>query len=173
MEITKLDKRSLSRLKNIFISFLSLSITLSSLFLIIVAPIEIKAVHDSNQWEKIPARMISAQYERSDFKRGVQVAVYKFTDLKNGNIVTTSDVEPGDFPFSIDFFGAKAFDTQAKYFQEFAPNAELGAIRRSDGKKYFLKQGNYNTMRIVILMSISWLLYVFLYARKKAARENS
>lgn len=173
MEIMQSNPQSLSKLKNIFVSFLLLSITLSSLFLIIIAPIEMKAVHDSNQWEKIPARMISAQYELPAFHRGVIVPVYKFTDLKNGNIVTTSDVEAGDFPFSIDFFGAKIFDTQAKYFQEFAPNTQFTALRKSDGKKYFLKQGNYNTMRIVILMSISWLLYVFLYDRTKAVREKA
>lgn len=173
MEIMQPDKQSLARIKNIFFSFLSLAATLTSLFLLIVAPIEMKAVHDSNQWERVPARMISAQNERSPFKRGVQCAVYQFIDLKNGNIVTTSDVEPGDFPFSIDFMGTKTFDTQAKYFQEFASNTEFNALRKNDGKKYFLKQGNYNTMRIVILLSLSWLLYVLLYAKKKSAQENN
>lgn len=173
MEITQSDKQAFAKLGNIFISFLSLAATLTSLFLLIVAPIEMKKVHDSNQWERIPARMISAKYERAPFKRGVQYAVYQFIDLKNGNIVTTSDVEPGDFPFSIDFMGAKTFDTQAKYFQEFASNTEFGTLRRGDGKKYFLKQGNYNTMRIVILLSLSWLLYVLLYAKKKSAQENN
>ena len=132
-----------------------------------------KKVYASNQWEKVPARMINAQYEKSSFRRGISVAVYRFIDLKNGNIVTTSDVEPGDFPFSADLFGNKFFDTQTKYFSEFQAGREFTALRQADGKKYFLKQGNYNTMRIVILLSIIWLIYVFLYARNKSAQSKA
>ena len=81
------NPQSLSKLKNIFVSFLLLSITLSSLFLIIIAPIEMKAVHDSNQWEKIPARMISAQYELPAFHRGVIAVSYTHLLFKSNQSI--------------------------------------------------------------------------------------
>lgn len=167
MENTSIiDTSTKAKIFDIARGYASLFATLVALFMVIVAPIELNEVKNAKEYARIDAVFTGAQYKISSFRRSTQYLSFGFR-AQSGKDVEVIDLQPGDFPFSADFFGLKFFDTNRFAAQKLEIGRHYQIIRHDDGRKYYLGGGNYFTMLIFLSASILWLGYVGFHIFKK------
>lgn len=144
--------------------------TILSLFFVLVAPIELMEVENSKTSEKIGAVFENAEYRTAQFRKSQKFLVLKFRTL-SGEAVEIIDQRPGDIPFSIDFFGAIAYDSNKEFADSLQIGKEYRIIKSKNGKKYFFEPGNRKTMLALFLLSSMWIAgLIVISLRNKSQR---
>ncbi len=139
--------------------------TLVSLFILIVAPIEISKIRHAKTAPIIEATYLGSFYKNATFRRSQKYLVLNFTNENQKNIEVV-DLRPGDFPFSMDIFGAIIMDTNRDVVKSLQIGQKYKLIQSKSQNKYFLERGNYTTMSLLLFLSISWLGFVFYFINR-------
>ena len=109
------------------------------------------------------ARIIDSGYRRSNFEPYRYYGYFQFQDLNTGKALTTSDVRPGDFPFSIGAGPLTLMDRMQDDLNTYGVGREFKAYRSPDGRKYFLEAGDPGLMRFFFGLSVVWWGFVVIY----------
>ena len=133
--------------------------------MVVVAPIELWQVYQAHQWPVHQARLISSGIERSHFSRHNEYVYYRINDPITGRIVQTSDVRPGDFPFSIALGPWTVLNTQRDDLRQIKPQNTVTIYRAPDGHAFFFERGDYGLMSVIFILSIGWWLWVLTHLK--------
>ena len=147
--------------------WLILSLCLFSLFMLFAAPYELSQVEAVRHWPQVPARIIDSGYRLSDFSPYRFYGYFHFRDVKSGKDITTSDVRPGDLPFSIGAGPFTLMDTMRDDLKAYGGGRVFMARRSPDGRKYFLEAGDPGLMRFIFALCVAWWGYVGVYSLRR------
>ena len=128
----------------------------------LAAGYELYRVHDVSRWPMVPARIVSATLEPSQFRKGVSSWRYKMVDLQSGAAMETGDMRPGDLPFSFLFWSTA--DGDAARFHARAGQV-MRVYRAPDGREFYPEAGNSRFMIGVLMLCA--LFWGWLFWRRK------
>ena len=150
--------------RKLLLSICSLWMFLVAVFMPIPAAYELWMVDKVEQWQVVPVRLDEVEHKRPTFGKGPSIWRYTLSDPDYGKPYETSDVEPGDFPFTV--MGWSTKDETARNYQ--AKVGRIIHVRRSpDGKRYFLQAGSTTTMIVVLSLCALYWLWLFSVWRKR------
>lgn len=148
----------------------SIMMFLVATFMPIPAVYELWMVAKVEQWQEVPVRLDAVELKRPTFGKGPSTWRYTLSDPDYGKPYETSDVEPGDIPFSVSGWSTR--DAIARNYQ--AKVGEIIYVRRSpDGKRYFLRTGTTTTMSVLLsLCAIYWLWLFTVWRKRRLSRSR-
>lgn len=154
-------------------SYFILVVSFFSLAFLFIAPFEMWSVAKVRNWDAVPAQMLDAGFKRASFSPHRMYASFTFIDLEHGKEVITADVRPGDFPMSMGVLWFHVVDSASQDVAKYPTGANFMAYRSPDGKKYYLEQGDYNTMSMILLVCGAWWLMLLRIMRSRKTPKHS
>ncbi len=131
------------------------------------AAYELYRVRAVASWPLVPARIVSATFEPSVFRKGVSSWRYRMVDMQTGAAIETGDMRPGDLPFSVVIWSTA--DADAAKFQ--ARAGQVMNIRRSpDRTEFYPEEGDSRFMTGVLI--ICAMFWAFVFWRRKNLRSD-
>ena len=150
--------------RKLLLSICALCMFFVAVFMPIPAVYELWMVAKVEQWQEVPVRLDAVELKRPTFGKGPSTWRYTLSDPDYGKPYETSDVEPGDIPFSVSGWSTK--DATARNYQ--AKVGEIIHVRRSpDGQRYFLQAGTTTTMSVLLSLCAIYWLWLFTVWRKR------
>lgn len=151
--------------RKLVLSIATLWLFLAAAFLPLPALYELWRVGEVATWREVPVRLDAVEKKRPAFGKGPSTWRYTFTDPETGRPYETSDIEPGDFPFTVLSWSTTDAATSAY-------RAKVGQtirVRRSpDRQEYFLRAGDSSTMTAVFIGSaLYWVWLVSSWRRRR------
>jgi hypothetical protein len=143
---------------------------LFSLAMLVIAPIELYAVHRVRSWQPVNATVVSAEISQHRWRGLTESGHYTFTDTETGQVVSTADIRPGDLPFHLSLGNSKTWSTHRKDISSYTADAEVTVYRSPNGKDYFLEQGSYRPMTLLLLGALLWWGVIIVIARRGKSR---
>lgn len=147
-------------------SFLILIFSFFTLFMTVVAPLEIRKVKQAKTWERVSAVVVGAEYRPAPFNRNSKYLEFSLRETQTLDEFMIVDARPGDFPLTVNLFGWQVFDSNLNLLNKYKVNEQTEVIRSPDHRKYYFEAGNYRLMGFLFLLSIVWWGYVIWYIIK-------
>jgi hypothetical protein len=144
-------------------AFGMLSACVFSLVFLVAAPFELFLVHAVNNWPPQPARLISVTRKIVDSTPGADAYwSYELELTKTGESISTSDVRPGDLPFTILLWSTSDWDA-ARY----RAGQNIEVYRAPEGGKVYLERGGYGFMSMVLAASLAFWAWIVLRVMRR------
>jgi Protein of unknown function (DUF3592) len=126
----------------------------------LAAGYELYRVDQVSRWEQVPARIVSATWERSTSRSSNRGSWrYRMVDPHSGEELVTGDLRPGDFPVTIGIWSTA--DADAARFQ--ARAGETILVRRSPDRTEVYPEAGDNRLMTGLLAACglfwAWLLW--------------
>lgn len=121
-----------------------------------------------NGWEGQPAKLQRVEQERSWSSRGGAPRWrFELMLIKTGERVSTSDVRPGDLPFTVEFpFWRYSWSPSDADMARYQVGQTLEVFRSPEGGKTFLERGSYGFMSGVWFACLAFWLWLWRMARR-------
>ncbi len=144
-----------------------------SVFMLFAAPYELYRVAQVHGWEKVPARVLYiGSHLGSGQMNGVMYQHLMIEDLQTRKQVKIIDIRPGDLPFSTTLARNMLYDSRDADLNSFAKRRDITVYRAPGGEHYYLDAGSPGLMTGILVLSIGWLLGLFVVARYGVMRSK-
>ena len=121
-----------------------------SIFLLIVAPIEIYKTIDARSWKSVEVKVISNEIAKDDdFYLNTVIL-----DMSNQKASSNVSIRYGEPSFTIVFFGKLIGSTYDKDKDRYRAGAVIKAYRSPDKKTYVLEQNTITEMLILFMLGL-------------------